>query len=73
MVTDPSKAIYRHRTFGMAFGNGCDIFIGDEGGNSYSIFGTAYALPAGVQNRYTILAGTQSFTPDEVETFYLAL
>lgn len=29
------------------------------------------SVPSGVQNKYTILAGTNSLTPDEVEVFYL--
>lgn len=75
MVADPSKAIYRHFTYGMAFGGGVDLFIGDPayGVNSYTRFGTSYSVPPGVQDPLTILAGTHNFTPDELETFYLAV
>ena len=39
--------------------------------NSYTNFGSYYSVPSGVQDKETILAGTNSFTPDEVEVFYL--
>ena len=37
-----------------------------------SDFGRSYSLPNGVTDRFTILAGTHYFSPDEVEVFYLA-
>ena len=38
-----------------------------------SNFGSSYALPYGVTDRFTILAGTDYFSPDEVEVFYPAV
>jgi len=37
-----------------------------------SNFGSSYSLPNGVTDRFTILAGTDYFSSDEVEVFYLA-
>ncbi|KAL9962007.1 hypothetical protein ACROYT_G031059 [Oculina patagonica] len=74
MLTNPSRAIYRHSSYGPTFGGGHDIYIGDNANsntNSYTYFGVSYSLPSGVQDRFTILAGTYKFTPDEVEVFYL--
>ena len=76
-VTNPSRAIYRSSGHGPTFGHGYDIQIVDNANSntySYSYFGEYkdYFVPRGVQDRYTILAGTSSFTPDEVEVFYLA-
>ena len=70
-----SFAIYRHSSFGPTFGFGHDIYISNNANSntgSYSDFGqySDYSLPSGVQNKYTILAGTRNFTPDEVEVFY---
>ncbi|XP_073249635.1 uncharacterized protein [Porites lutea] len=75
MVTDPSRAIYDSPGYGPTFGWGYDINIVDNANqntNSYTGFGTSYAVPSGVTDRHTILAGTYSFSPDEVEVFYLA-
>jgi len=76
MVAIPSRAIYIHATYGPTFGNGWDIHIANNANsnnNSYSKFGeyNDYPVPSGVQDRYTILAGTTYFSPDEVEVFYL--
>jgi len=76
MVRHPSRAIYRHSSYGPTFGGGSDISIADNANSntrSYSQFGIHgdYSVPSGVQEQYTILAGTRSFTPDEVEVFYL--
>ena len=76
MVTRPSNAIYRSSCCGPTFGGGFDIFIANNANsntNSYSDFGESnyYSVPSGVQDQYTILAGTRNFTPDEVEVFYL--
>ena len=75
-VTNPSQAIYRSSGSGPVFGNGWDIYIADNANsntNSYSDFGEYkdYFVPSGVQDKNTILAGTNYFTPDEVEVFYL--
>jgi len=76
MVTDSSEAIYRHSSYGPTFGRGHDIYIANNANSntdSYSDFGqhNDYSVPSGVQDQYTILAGTNHFTPEEVEVFYL--
>ena len=76
MVTNPSQAIYRSSIYGPTFGGGHDIFIASTANsntNSYSYFGETndYSVPGGIQDKYTILAGTRYFTPDEVEVLYL--
>lgn len=38
--------------------------------HSHNLIGEAYSVPAVVQNRKTILAGTLDFSPDD-EVFYL--
>ena len=75
-VTNPSRAIYWSPSNGPTFGNGWDIQIADNANsniNSYSDFGeyNDYFVPSGVQDKNTILAGTNYFTPEEVEVFYL--
>ena len=73
MVKRPSSAIYRGSSYGPLFGMGNDIRIADNANsntNSYTSFGYSYSVPSGVKDRYTILAGTQKFSPDEVEVFY---
>ena len=75
MVKIPSHAIYRSSSDGPLFVIGHDISIGSNANsktNSYTDFGSSYSLPSGVQNRHTILAGTNYFTPDEVEVFISA-
>ena len=39
---------------------------------SYTSFGEhkSYSVPSGVQDKYTILAGSRYLSPDEVEVFY---
>jgi len=76
MVTNPSRAIYRRLSYGPTFGGGFDIYIANNANsntNSFSDFGESndYSVPSGVQNKYTILAGSRNFTPEEVEVFYL--
>lgn len=73
MVKGPSHAIYRGSVYGPLFGAGNDIRIADNANsntNSYTSFGHSYSVPSGVKDRYTILAGTRNFSPDEVEVFY---
>ena len=67
-------AIYKSPSFGPIFGGGFDLKIADNANSnitSETNFGNTYSVPSGVQDRHTILAGTFSFTPDEVEVFYL--
>ena len=68
----PDGAIYRASGYGPWFGY--DIYIANNSNsNSYSFarLGRFYPAPAAVQDKYTILAGTKNFSPDEVEVFYL--
>ena len=74
MVTNPTHAIYRGSSNGPVFGGGNDILIANNANsnrNSQTYFGYSYAVPSGVQDEKTILAGTYRFSPDEVEVFYL--
>ena len=71
-VRSPDTAIYRWSGSGPVFGS--DIYIvNNANSSSYSEagLGLSYPVPAAVQDRYTILAGTEYFLPDEVEVFYL--
>lgn len=77
MVIRPSLAIERCSTCGPVFGRGHDLKIADHANtntNSYTDFGEwgSYAVPSGVRNQYTVLAGSEHFTPDDWEVFYLA-
>ena len=75
MAKRPKCAIYRNGGYGPTFGGGYDIHISHNANsntNSYTNFHNSnYHIPSGVQNRKTILAGSYTFTPDEVEVFYL--
>ena len=71
-VRRPDEAIYRGSEFGPCFG--ADIYIANNANNnskSYARLGRSYPAPAAVQDQKTILAGTEYFSPDEVEVFYL--
>ena len=68
-------SIYFQSYKGPTFGRGFDIYISNyasSNGYSYSNLGYTYSLPSGYGyiSYRTFLAGTNSFTPDEVETFY---
>ena len=68
----PDRAIYGWSGSGPWFG--ADIYIANNANSSsysYARLGYAYPVPAAVQNPDTILAGTSTFSPDEVEVFYL--
>ena len=76
MVKKASRAINRNSGFGPTFGDGSDIYISNNANSntgSATDFGqhNSYSVPSGVQDQYTILAGTRKFTPDELEVFYL--
>ena len=82
MVAKPDYAIYRGSgpDFGQrycpTFGQGHDIYIADNANTnteSYTDFGqfNSYAVPSGVQDQYTILAGSNKFSPDDWEVFFL--
>ena len=62
-------AIYRSSYYGPRFGSG--VYIDDSNRNSRARLGYRYSVPPAVQDQYTVLAGTQYFSPDEVEVFYL--
>ena len=71
-VRRPDEAIYRSSRYGPLFGY--DIIIANNANSnsrSFACLVYAYPAPAAVQNKYTILAGTERFSPDEVEVFYL--
>ena len=66
------RAIYGWSEYGPWFG--LEIVIvnnANRNSRSYAVLGAYYPAPAAVQNPKTILAGTENFSPDEVEVFYL--
>ena len=70
-------SILFYPSYGPTFGGGHDINIknyASSNSNSYSDLGYTYSPPSGYSYTSTFartfLAGTYSFTPDEVETFY---
>ena len=66
------KAIHRDSYYGPNFGN--DLVIHLDAVNikdSTAGLGTYYSAPPAVQDRLTVLAGTEYFSPDQVEVFYL--
>ena len=75
-----SNRVYSVRfrsSYGPTFGGGFDIYISNSASsnsNSYSQLGHTYSPPSGHSYgstfAQTFLAGTYTFTPDEVETFY---
>jgi len=74
-VADPRGAIFRLSTYGPTFGGGIELYISDKAygnKNSFAFLGNSYPPPSGVQDQFTILGGSDSFTPDEWEVFYLA-
>ena len=71
-VERSKTAIFRSSPYGPLFG--LDIIIVNNANSksrSLASLGWFYPAPAAVQDRYTILAGTEYFSPDEVEVFYL--
>jgi hypothetical protein len=63
-------AIYCYSDFGPTFGGGNDVHISNNAdGNqkSYSNLGHSYQLPPGTAD--SVLAGSQYFTPTEIEVF----
>ena len=71
-VRRPNRAIYRWSGYGPLFGLGIYIVNNaNSNSRSHARLGSAYPAPAAVQDKYTILAGTEYFSPDEVEVFYL--
>ena len=70
-VKSPYRAIYIASLCGPCFG--IDIIIANNANNnsdSYARLVWYYPAPVEVQDPKTILAGTEYFSPDEVEVFY---
>ena len=68
------RAIYVHPSYGPTFGWGRDLYISDNAASntgSYTNFGDTYQPPSAVNDPRTILAGTNTFSPSEVEVFHL--
>ena len=68
------RAIYTYNIQGPTFGNGNDIYISndaDSNTGSYTNFNDDYQAPSGVSDARTILAGTKSFQPSEIEVFHI--
>ena len=66
--------IYAYTGYGPTFGWGHDFYISDNAASnlhSYTNFGHSYQPPSGVSDSSTILAGTYTFSPSEVEVFHL--
>ena len=67
------RALYHYTNYGPTFGSGFDVHISN--GNSHATLGTTYQPPPGYTygaiNTKALLAGTYTFTPSEVEVFYL--
>ena len=72
-----ANSIFGGSRYGPIFGGGHDIHIhsyASSNSGSYSNLGSTYSPPSGYSLgstfAQTFLAGSYSFTPDEVETFY---
>ena len=66
------EAIYRSSSYGPLFGY--HVYIvdnADSTGNSRALLSYHYSVPPTVNDWSTVLAGTEYFSPDEVEVFYL--
>lgn len=76
MVAKPACAIFCHSSHGPSFGQGHDIYINSSGGSAtYSHAGNKYddySFPSGIKDQSTVLGGSNSFTPDEVEVFHIS-
>jgi hypothetical protein len=65
------NAINDRIDYGPVFGNGCDLWVGDQcqkSRSSGSRLGTAYANDTGITG-YQVLTGAQDFTVQEIEVF----
>jgi hypothetical protein len=65
---------YNSYAYGPTFGVGHDIRIYNNSASntySYTYFNHTYQAPSGVSDTNTILAGTDSFQPSEIEVFYI--
>ena len=73
MVLQPLYAIYRSQGHGPTFGGGWEIYISDNANSNNSSYThlSRYETPKGANTPATILSGTQHFSPDDWEVFYL--
>ena len=72
MTDKKNKAIHRHSRFSPKFGDDLVIYCDPvKRKDSNARLGFRYSIPPGVHDRLTVLAGTQFFSPDEVEVFFL--
>ena len=72
------RAFYHRSDLGPVFGRSGELVISNNANlntNSYTNFGGTYQPPPGytygAANTRVLLAGTYTFTPSEVEVFYL--
>ena len=66
------RAIFRHSYYGPKFSDDLVIYLDDvKIKDSKARLGSRYSVPPGVHDPLTVLAGTQYFSPNEVEVFYL--
>ena len=68
-----TNAIERDLFYGPKFGDDLVIYLDTQFvQDSKAVLGGFYSIPASVKNKNTVLKGPgQSFSPDEVEVFYL--
>ena len=72
MPQKKKRAIDRSSYYGPKFSDDLIIYLDAVNKkNSEARLGSRYPVPPGVQYPLTVLAGTQNFSPDEVEVFYL--
>jgi hypothetical protein len=67
------NAIYRGNWFGPIFGVGQDLYIADNAVLNrvcHTNFGHTYQPPSGPTNIKSLLAGSYSFIPTEIEVLY---
>ena len=76
-IINNGNAIYCPPSYGAIFGAGHDLLIYNNANSnqkSYSNLGNTYELPPGyqrgTQQTRKLFAGSQSFTPTEIEVFY---
>ncbi|KAM7427680.1 hypothetical protein ABFA07_021226 [Porites harrisoni] len=72
MTEKKRRAIYRLSYYGPKFSDDLVIYLdAAKRKDSKARLGSRYSVPPGVHDKLTVLAGTQYFSPDEVEVFYL--
>jgi hypothetical protein len=72
-VIIPQYAIYASNSYGPTFGGSHDFYINSDGSSCYSNLGHSYQLPSfltyGTTSAQSLLAGSQSFTPIDIEVY----